>query len=264
MQSSLLDYFSYAHTTLIANNIEKLEMPKCTKEEIRLKEEEKINIENNMNHYIKESIKNLEEKNIYEKYRISIYIIINKERIKNNRNLLEKIIISFIGALYEEKIKLEKIILVLNNNLNSILININIFIGLLINIIKLLEIFGIKNFSKKLVNKLNDIFIFLKYYLIPNFISLNPFYKNISLDFLLKKIENLFTQLKTQEECYQLSQTILNFLGNKQAKFLSKKTKRDNINSEQGITYSNKKVKFDLDKIVIYKYDKDEIISKIV
>lgn len=263
MQTSLLDYYNYEHINIMTNYINNLKVPKHSKNEISLKEEEISDIERNYNDYIKETIKKLRENNLYEKYSISIYIVINKERIKNNENLLKDIKISFVNALYEEKKNLEKTFLVLNNNLNSIiLININIFIGLLINIINLFETFGIKSFSQNSVNKLNDIFIFLKNYLIPNFISLNPLYKNISLDFLLKKIEKLLSKLKIKEECYQLSRNILNYLGNEKAKFLSKKKKRENQNNLDEIIDINKKVKFDLDKNIIYEYDKDEIISK--
>ena len=263
MQTSLLDYYKYAHINLMTNYINKLNVPKCSKNEISIKEEERTDIDKNLNDFIKEVLKKLREANLYQKYSVSIFLVLNKERIENNENLLKEIKISFINALFDEKNKLEKT-LVLNKNLNSILININIFIGLLINIINLLETFGIKSFSQNLVNNLNDIFIFLKNNLIPNFISLNPFYKNISLDFLLKKIEKLLSKLKIKEECYQLSRNILNFLGNEKTKFLSKKMKRDNLNNIDEIIDINKIVKFDLDKNIIYRYDQDEIISKIV
>ena len=61
-----------------------------------------------------------------------------------------------------------------------------------------------------------------------------------------------------------MSRNILNYLGNKQTNFLSKKTKRDNLNNKDKITNSYKKVKFDFDKNIIYEYGQDEIISKTV
>ena len=222
--------------------------------------------ENDMSHCIKESMRKLERKNLYEKYITSIYIILNKEEIRKNRNLLKEINMVFIRALIKEKQNLEKKIFVLNNNLNSIYININIFIGLLINIISIFEIFDIKNFVKNnFKSKLNDTYIFLKNYLIPNFIYPNPIYANISLDFLLKKIESLLLKIKAQEECYLLSQDIFNFLKNENEKFLSKKRMRGSSQSKKNTkNKKNKRVSFDLNKNVIHIFNKDEIIAKLV
>ena len=284
MQTSLLNYYRYTHFKL--NNISqtKLETPFCTtKEKISLEEDEltenvklflerfrkylpKKEKENDMSHCIKESMRKLERKNLYEKYITSIYIILNKEEIRKNRNLLRGINMVFIRALIKEKQNLEKTIFALNNNLNSIYININIFIGLLINIISIFEIFDIKNFVKNNFKpKLNDIYIFLKNYLIPNFIYPNPIYANISLDFLLKKIESLLLKIKAQEECYLLSQDIFNFLKNENEKFLSKKRMRGSSQSKKNTkNKKNKRVSFDLNKNVIHIFNKDEIIAKLV
>ena len=88
MQTSLLNYYKYTHFKL--NNISqtKLETPFCTtKEKISLEEDEltenvKLFLErfrkylpkkekekeNDMSHCIKESMRKLERKNLYEKY----------------------------------------------------------------------------------------------------------------------------------------------------------------------------------------------------
>ena len=265
MQTSLLDYYSYSRFYQLQKVLE-----------------EKVNdisltnpIGKEMNSYFKDIIKKSEEKNLYEKYATSINLIMNKDKIELNKDAFEEMNMSLINWLIIEKNNLEKI-LVLNNNLN-IYININIFIGLLINIINFLETsnltinYLIKN---KFIQKLNSIYTFLKCYLIPNFININPTYKNISLKFLTKKFEKILSKWKKQKDCYELSQKIFDFFGNKKSSFLGKKKLRDNSSDEEfnnstmesvetfAKDKNDKKVKFDMDQNETYYYNQDEKIAK--
>ena len=183
----------------------------------------------------------------------------------------------FIRALIKEKQNLEKKIFILNNNLNIIYININIFIGLLINIINLLETSNVTiNYliKNKFIQKLNSIYTFLKSYLIPNFININPTYKDISLKFITKKFEKILSKWKKQKDCYELSQKIYDFFGKKKSSFLGKKKLRDNSSDEEfnnstmesvetfAKDKNDKKVKFDMEQNEIYYYNQNEKISK--
>lgn len=293
MQTSLTDYYRYTHFKLDNNSQNKLETSFCSEKDISLEEDELTGLEeifqkrfqkylpkkekeNDISNCIKESIRRFERKNLYEKYIISIYIILNKEEIKKNRNCLKDINIVFIRALIEEKKNLEKKIFVLNNNLNSIYININIFIGLLINLINLLEISNItiNNLIKnQFIKKLNILFNFLKCCLIPNFININPKYKEVSLKFLIKKFEKILSKWKKQADCYELSQKIIDFFGKRKSSLLGKKKLRENTNdddinnssTESGENFikdlNNKKVEFDLHENETYYYDQNDIVS---
>ena len=215
MQTSLLDYYSYSRF---------YQLQKVLEEKVN-----DINLTNpigkELNSYFEDIIKKSEEKNLYEKYATSINLIMNKDKIELNKDAFEEMNMSLINWLIIEKNNLEKI-LVLNNNLN-IYININIFIGLLINIINFLETsnltinYLIKN---KFIQKLNSIYTFLKSYLIPNFININPTYKDISLKFITKKFEKILSKWKKQKDCYELSQKIYDFFGKKKSSFLGKKS----------------------------------------
>ena len=254
MQTSLLDFYSYTRFYQLQNDLEG--------------KTNNISISNpkgkEIYSYLEDIIKKSEEKNLYEKYATSINLIMNKDQMELNKDLSEEMYMSLINWITIEKNNLEKNLL-LNKNLN-IYININIFIGFLINIISIFEIFDIKNFVKNnFKSKLNDIYIFLKNYLILNFIYPNPIYANISLDFLLKKIESLLLKIKAQEECYLLSQDIFKFLKNENEKFLSKKRMRGSSQSKKNTkNKKNKRVSFDLNKNVIHIFNKDEIIAKLV
>ena len=290
METSILDCYSSANSDLFKTSSK----VKIDINELSLEEEElnytQIIFRDKFEKYIPKKhtekeinsfLATTKEKNLYEKYIASVYFILNKEKIKDKKNLMKEINISLINWLTKEKNNLEKIIESLNkNNLNSIYININIFIGLLINIINLLEIFGIKNFTKSILiknnfkTKLNDINIFLKNYVIPNFINTNPIYNTISLNFLFKKIEKILLKLKKQEECYELGKKIYDIIKVKKNNILGRKKLRENdINSsndeddlnstnESSEDKKNKKVKFDLDKNVVYYFDQNEIICK--
>ena len=290
MQTSLTDFYPTIHSELlrttskIKTNTNELSLEEkesnYTKAIFREKFEKYIpkkDTEKEINNFLETT----KEKNLYEKYIASVYFILTKEKIKVKKNLVKEININLINWLIKEKNNLEKIIESLNkNNLNSIYININIFIGLLINIINLLEIFGIKNFTKSILiknnfkTKLNDINNFLKNYIIPNFINKNPLYNTISLNFLFKKIEKILSKLKKQEECYELGKKIYDIFENKKNNILGRKKLRENdtnnSNDEEDINSTNesiedkknKKVKFELNKNIVYYYDQDEIICK--
>ena len=290
MQTSLTDFYPTIHSELlrttskIKTNTNELSLEEkesnYTKAIFREKFEKYIpkkDTEKEINNFLEIT----KEKNLYEKYIASVYFILTKEKIKVKKNLVKEININLINWLIKEKNNLEKIIESLNkNNLNSIYININIFIGLLINIINLLEIFGIKNFTKSILiknnfkTKLNDINNFLKNYIIPNFINKNPLYNTISLNFLFKKIEKILSKLKKQEECYELGKKIYDIFENKKNNILGRKKLRENdtnnSNDEEDINSTNesiedkknKKVKFELNKNIVYYYDQDEIICK--
>jgi len=291
MQASLLDSYSSDDSALFRVsskekiNINELSLEEeelnCTKVIFREKFEKyipKIDTEKEMISFLETT----EERNLYEKYIASIYFNLNKKEIKDKKNLMKEININLINWLTKEKNNLDKFIIesLGKNNLNSIYININIFIGLLINFINLLEIFGIKNFTKSILiknnfkTKLNDINNFLKNYLIPNFIKTNPKYNTMSLNFLLKKIEKILSKLKKQEECYELGKKIYDIIKVKKNNILGRKTLRENdisssndendMNStnESSEDKKNKKVTFDLNKNVVYYFDQNEIICK--
>ena len=265
MQTSLLDYYSYTRLYQLQNVLEE---KANDLNNINPKEKE-------MNSYFKDIIKKLEEKNLYEKYAASINLIMNKDKIELNKALLDEVYLSLINWLTIEKNNLEKNIL-LNNNLN-IYININIFIGLLINIINFLETSNITiNYliKNKFIQKLNSIYTFLKSYLIPNFININPTYKNISLKFLTKKFEKILSKWKKQKDCYELSQKIFDFFGNKKSSFLGKKKLRDNSSDEEfnnstmesletfAKDKNDKKVEFDIGQNETYYYNQNEKIAE--
>jgi len=233
-----------------------------------------------VNKYIIDTMKKSEEKSLSEKYIFSIYIILNKEKITRNENIIQEMHINLVDWLIKEKNQLEQLIL-LNNSLN-IYININIFIGLLINIINLFEFFSTKTFTKTCLfkngynQKLNDIYTFLKCYLIPNFLNINPRYNKISLEFLFKKIENILLKWKNQEECFELSKKICELLANNNKNYLGKKTLRESgsnltddelYNSTIESTESRdkdktiKRVRFAMDKNETIFYDQNEAIA---
>lgn len=265
MQTSLLKYYSYTRS----NDLNAINSPKIeslTKENTT--EKEKYD-------YIQEALEIYKNKNLYEKYAISINIIMNKELITQDKDILQELCKSLIEWTVVEKNNLEKLIFELNNNLN-IYININIFIGLLINLINLLEISNItiNNLIKnQFIKKLNILFNFLKCCLIPNFININPKYKEVSLKFLIKKFEKILSKWKKQADCYELSQKIIDFFGKRKSSLLGKKKLRENTNdddinnssTESGENFikdlNNKKVEFDLHENETYYYDQNDIVS---
>ncbi len=265
MQTSLLDFYSYTRFYQLQNDLE----GKTNNVSISNPKGKEIYS------YLEDIIKKSEEKNLYEKYAISINLIMNKDQMELNKDLSEEMYMSLINWITIEKNNLEKNLL-LNKNLN-IYININIFIGLLINIINLLETSNVTiNYliKNKFIQKLNSIYTFLKSYLIPNFININPTYKDISLKFITKKFEKILSKWKKQKDCYELSQKIYDFFGKKKSSFLGKKKLRDNSSDEEfnnstmesvetfAKDKNDKKVKFDMEQNEIYYYNQNEKISK--
>ena len=265
MQTSLLDYYSEARH---------YKLKKSTEQNKNNVNSEKSS-ENQIQLYFREIMKKYGEKNLFEKYAISINIIMNKDIITEDKDFLQEICKSLIDWLLIEKRTLEKTLLELNNNLN-IYININVFIGLLINIINLLELSNITIkylIKNQFIQNLFVLYNFLKCYLIPNFIIVNPSYEKISLQFLIKKIEKILSKWKKQKECFELSQKILDFFGKKKTSLLGKKKLRDNSSEEDLANSStesvendardknNKRVKFEINQNAIYYYNQNDKIA---
>ena len=221
-----------------------------------------INNKEELHKYILEVSKIEDKMNLDEKYICSICLAMNK-------NLFTK---GIIQDVLEEEFHLT-LLKWLNNEKHIIEIpnrddpyKFNIYIGLLINIITLYEIFPIKakdlckfNFYKKLLKISNLIKL--------NIINSFPFL--LSLNKLLKK-------WKQQIDYFNLSSNIQNFI------FLGKKTKSNN-NVQQNCkdknetdasseekeainmqTKVNKKISFDLKKNQIFFYDKDNCPSQLL
>lgn len=260
-----------------------------------------IDSEQEVYYYILDLMKNDDEMDLNEKYICSFYLAMNKHLLskKTIKDLLdEEFHLTLMKWLRREKNYIKDEINEIqdsniNQNTKTNNYNFNIYIGLLINIISLFEILPIKssdlvefNFYEKLF-KLNK-FVKLK---------LNVFIKT-SLSFLTDKIENLLKKWKTQEECYNLSKSIILFTKTKEKSLLGKKSKRSNnsekdkeeteADSEEGACSvkkdssncskaklgglfvknknnlnKNKKVNFDLQNNQIIFFDKEDKVSSL-
>ena len=191
-----------------------------------------VDSEEEIHKYILDIMKKDDEMDLNEKYICSFYLAMNK-------NLLSKDVIDDIleeefhltlmdWLKYEKKFVEDELYEAQNKSTNKNNYNFNIYIGLLINIISLYEIFHIK--SKDLV----EFNFYEKLFKINKFVKLNiKLNINISLSFLINKIENLLQKWKIQQDCYILSQNILKFTKTREKTFLSKKTKRPEVSKEK-------------------------------
>ena len=248
----------------------------------------KIDSTEEIHKYILETMKKEDEMDLNDKYIFSIYLamnkhLINKEVIKDMID--EEVHLVLINWLDEEKLFVEDE-LYEKNKINTF----NIFIGLLINIISLFEILPIKS------NDLSEFKFYKKLFKINKFVKLNINLNiNVSLYFLVDKIENLLTRWETQLDCLYLAKNIKLFNDAKRKFFLGKKKKRSkeekdkedteaDSGSERGETNNeinetklggllainkkilnkNKKVNFDLDRNQTIFFDKEKIVSNLL
>ena len=233
--------------------------------------------------YIIEQMKKEDELDLNEKYIFSIYIAMNKHLLSKEikKDILEEEFhLTLMKWLMEER-KLVADEIYENKNIY----NFNIFIGLLINIISLLEILPIKS------SDLFEFNLYKKLFKLNKFVQLNKNKnKNISLSFLINKIENILQKWKTQMDCYELAQKIQKFNEKKkEIKFLKKKKKRNEMiirdkedteadsssDREPSMEYKlgglfiknkykimkQKKVNFDFNNNQIFFFDKEEKVS---
>ena len=208
--------------------------------------------------YILEIMKIEENLSLNEKYICSICLAINKNLL--TKEVIDDILEEEFHLTLMKWLKKEKNIIE-EPNANE-LYKYNIYIGLLINIITLYEIFPIK--SKDLI----------QFHLYKNLFKLNKLIKqniNNSFPFLLS-LKNLLKKWKKQIDSYSLSQNVENctLLGikTKRPKFKvdqadekdKNDTEADSEGKEEGNIFKNKKKKvtFDLDinKVIFYNREK--------
>ena len=158
--------------------------------------------------YILEIMKKEDIMDLNVKYICSIYLNMNKNLL--TKEIIEEILsqefhLTLMNWLEKEKIIIEDLN---NNNIYKYYI----FIGLLINIINLYEIFPIKSCELK------------KYKLYEKLFNINKLIKlNINNSFpFLQSLKNILIKWKKQINCFYLTNTIQNF------NFLNKKIKRNN------------------------------------
>ena len=178
--------------------------------------------EEEIHKYILDVMKKEDEMDLCERYVCSIYLVMNKhllnEEIKKDM-VEEEFHLSVVNWLAEGRGTLEE-----DMADNFSLKYFNIYIALLFNIISLLEILPIK------VGDILEFNFYSKLFKLNNFVKL---YKNIniniSLSFLINKIDQLLGKWKIQIDCYHLAETIQNFTAEKSKNkfFLGKKTKRN-------------------------------------
>ena len=250
----------------------------------------KIDSKKEIHKYILNTMKNEDEMNLNDKYIFSIYLALNKHLLTKTikKDIMEEEFhLMLINWLIEEKKFVEE---ELKENPNNVYY-FNIFIGLLINIISILEILHIKT------NDLLEFYFCKKLYKIYKFVKLNINLNiNVSLFFLIIKIEKILKKWDNQLECYHLAKNIKDYNEKKELMLLGKKTKRNadkdkdkedteadsssdrgesNYDIKVGIknknkinknktnkNKTNKKVYFDLENNIKIFYDKDKKVSE--
>ena len=220
-----------------------------------------------------------ENKNIYN-FNIFIGLLINIISLFEILPIKSSDLFEF--NLYKKLFKLNKFVQ-LNKNKNKNIYNFNIFIGLLINIISLFEILPIKT------SDLFEFNLYKKLFKLNKFVKLNKNINiNVSLSFLINKIEKILKKWKNKMECYELAQQIQKYNEKKETKFIGRKKKRNEIIlkdkedteadscSDRGESpilhklgglfnknkaHKQKKVIFDLENSQILFFDKEEKVS---
>ena len=238
----------------------------------------KINNKEDIHRYILEIIKKEDQMDLNEKYISSICLVMNKHLL--TKEIIEDILeeefhLTLMNWLRKEKKLIQKAIKKNENNEN-IYYQFNIFIGLLINIVTLFEIFPIKS------SELSQFNFYKKLFKLNKFINLKLL--NHSFPFL-KSLNNLLIKWKNQMDYFNLSKAIQNFI------LLGKKLKRQNFattdknkknkkdekdksetdadseekevsNIKNRINKYHKKVIFDLEKNEIFSFDKEKSPSQ--
>jgi hypothetical protein len=233
--------------------------------------------------YILDTMKIEDELDLNERYIFSIYISMNKDLL--NKEIKKDIMEEEFHVTLMKWLQEEKALVADEISENKNIYNFNIFIGLLINIISLFEILPIKSsdlFEFNLYKKLFKLNKFVKLYKNINI--------NVSLSFLINKIEKILKKWKKKMECYELAQQIQKYNEKKETKFIGKKKKRNEIilkdkedteadscsdrsespilhklgglfNQNKAHTHKQKKVSFDLENNQILFFDKEEKVS---
>ena len=235
----------------------------------------KINDKEDIHRYILEIIKKEDKMDLNEKYISSICLVMNKHLL--TKEIIEDILeeefhLTLMNWLRKEK----KVIQKLNENNENIYYQFNIFIGLLINIVTLFEIFPIKS------SELSQFNFYKKLFKINKFINLKLL--NHSFPFL-QSLHNLLIKWKNQIDYFNLSKAIRNFtlLGKKFKRQAftttdeNEKNKKDEkdksetdadseekevSNIKKRINKYHKNVIFDLEKNKIFTYDKEKSPSQ--
>ena len=222
-----------------------------------------INTKEDLHNYILEIMKKDDKMNLSDKYLCSLCLIMNKNLL--TKEIIEDILEEEFHLTLMKWLKTEKKAIEEINTDNSC--QFNIYIGLLINIITLFEIFPIKsndlcqfNFHKKLFN----IYKLIKLNIKTSF----PF---------LQSLKNILKVWKTQIDCFNLSKTIQNFtlLGKKTKKIKNKtkdvekdKNETDADSDEKDLLSSKenkiKKVHFDLGQNKIFYFNKEDSPSQFI
>lgn len=238
----------------------------------------KINNKEDIHRYILEIIKKEDQMDLNEKYISSICLVMNKHLL--TKEIIEDILeeefhLTLMNWLRKEKKLIQKTIKNNENNEN-IYYQSNIFIGLLINIVTLFEIFPIKS------SELSQFNFYKKLFKLNKFINLKLL--NHSFPFL-KSLNNLLIKWKNQIDYFNLSKAIQNFilLGKKLKRQTfattdkNKKNKKDEkdksetdadseekevSNIKNRINKYHKKVIFDLEKNEIFSFDKEKSPSQ--
>jgi len=238
----------------------------------------KINNKEDIHRYILEIIKKEDQMDLNEKYISSICLVMNKHLL--TKEIIEDILeeefhLTLMNWLRKEKKVIQKANKNNENNEN-IYYQFNIFIGLLINIVTLFEIFPIKS------SELSQFNFYKKLFKLNKFINLKLL--NHSFPFL-KSLNNLLIKWKNQIDYFNLSKAIQNFilLGKKLKRQTfattdkNKKNKKDEkdksetdadseekevSNIKNRINKYHKKVIFDLEKNEIFPFDKEKSPSQ--
>jgi len=194
-----------------------------------------------------QGIKNQKEEfELNYKYIITLFFSLNKKLLSQEMLdylMEEKFHITLMKWLRREKKRIKKAI----KKKVDMTCDLNIFSGLLINILSLNELFQIKT------NELIEYKLYDKFFKIIKFLKL---YLNNSLPFF-NSIEQILKNWKTNIECYNLSTAIHSFL-------LNKKTKRSEFDDKHETEQDSednkkrKKVKFDFSRNVIIDYNKND------
>lgn len=238
----------------------------------------KINNKEDIHRYILEIIKKEDQMDLNEKYISSICLVMNKHLL--TKEIIEDILeeefhLTLMNWLRKEKKLIQKAN-ESNENNENIYYQFNIFIGLLINIVTLFEIFPIKS------SELSQFNFYKKLFKLNKFINLKLL--NHSFPFL-KSLNNLLIKWKNQIDYFNLSKAIQNFilLGKKLKRQTfattdkNKKNKKDEkdksetdadseekevSNIKNRINKYHKKVIFDLEKNEIFPFDKEKSPSQ--
>ena len=174
---------------------------------------QKIDWSQEIHKFILETMKKEDEMDLNEKYIFSIYLSMNRHLLTKEikKDILEEEFhLVLINWLVEEKHLVEDEINENKNNINSFII----YLGLLINIISILEILPIKT------SDLSEFKLYKKLFKINKFVKLNiNLIINISLAFFINKIETILKKWETQLNCLYLAKKINKFLKNKKNYF---------------------------------------------